>query len=375
MIKQVIKKDGHKEIFDIQKIFNAVGKSASRIGRELTEDMKDKISKEVLSCLNREIVTVDRVHQIVEISLGRVDKDIYNSYTGYRNYKKEMAEKMDNIYSEVVKSLSTRDRSNSNMNSALYSAKRTNVSKILLSNMYVDFFLTKDERQAFSDGFIYPHDRDNRPINTTNCCVVHMEDIMNGGFTTNGYFCKEPKNISNAVGVIGDIIISCASAQYGGYTVSDIDITLAKYCERTFDRYIADMLTSTRLSTTTIAEIAKKRVLEELDDALQGLEFQLNTRESSRGDFPFTTFSFGRGTGFWEKEVSKTILKVRREGHGDEVKQTAIFPKLVFIVRDDMESVNKDIFEDAILTSSKCMYPDYISESMASPMGKQLLPI
>lgn len=366
----VIKKDGHKEAFDGEKILTAVRKSARRIGKPMNGEAERILVDTVLLFIKKQEVSVERIHQLVEVALGRLDQDVYNSYTGYRNYKKEMADRMDNIYSEVVKSLSTRDRSNSNMNSSLFSAKRTNVSKILLSNMYVDFFLTSDQRQAFSDGFIYPHDRDNRPINTTNCCVVHMEDIMNGGFTTNGYFCKEPKNISNAVGVIGDIIISCASAQYGGFTVSDIDITLAKYCQRTYDTYIADMLMNTKLNTATIAALAKKRVLEELDDAIQGLEFQLNTRESSRGDFPFTTFSFGRGVKFWEKEVSKTILRVRREGHGDKVKQTAIFPKLVFIVREDMESVNKDVFDDAILTSSKCMYPDYIPESMASPMGK-----
>jgi len=367
---QVIKKDGHLEVFNFDKIFSAVEKSADRIGKELTKDIKDNIAKEVISCINRDVVSVDRIHQVVEIALGRIDRDIYNSYSGYRNYRKEMAERMDDIYREVDKSLNEKDRSNSNMNSSLFSAKRTNVSKVLMRHIYKDFILTKDERQAFKDGFIYPHDMDNRALNTTNCCVVHMENIMDGGFTTNGYFCKEPKNITNAIGVIGDIIISCASAQYGGYTVADIDITLAKYCKITYNKYIDDLLRDTDLDFETVDNLALERTLTELDDAIQGLEFQLNTRESSRGDFPFTTFTFGRGVRFWEKEVSKTILRIRREGHGDKIKQTAIFPKLVFIVRDDMENTNEDVFKEAILTSSKCMYPDYIPEGMASPMGK-----
>lgn len=79
------------------------------------------------------------------------------------------------------------------------------------------------------------------------------------------------------------------------------------------------------------------------------------------------TISFGKDITFWGREVSKSILNVRRKGHGDKIKQKVVFPKLVYIIREDGK--NDDILDEAILTSSKCLYPDYISTKVASPMG------
>lgn len=214
-IIKVLKKDNTLEAFDFSKIVVAVSKSAARIGKDLTDEKIWQLNEEIAPLIHTEVVSVDRIHQVVEIALSRVDKDIAESYRGYRNWKKEMAHMMETIVASVNKSMEERDRSNSNLNSILFSAKRTNVSKILLKEMFLQYFLTDTERQAVKDGFIYVHDMDNRLIGTHNCCVVKLEDIMDGGFHINGFFCKEPKDIVNAVGVSGDIIVSAASAQYG----------------------------------------------------------------------------------------------------------------------------------------------------------------
>ncbi|MGL5960782.1 MAG: anaerobic ribonucleoside-triphosphate reductase, partial [Cetobacterium sp.] len=277
-----------------------------------------------------------------------------------------MASMMETIVVNVDKSMGERDRSNSNLNSVLFSSRRTNVSKILLKEMYMRYFLNEKERQAVKDGFIYVHDMDNRLIGTHNCCTSKLENVMNDGFWINGYFCKEPKNITNAVGVLGDITITSASAQYGGFTVADMDITLAPYCKKTFE-YWCDELDNMKVPKDLIAELAKKQTLKELKDALQGFEFQINTRESSRGDYCFISVSIGRGSSFWEKEVSKMVLEVRREGHGDKIKQIVVFPKIIMVV--DEKRLDDEVLDLAILTSSKALYPDYINSTKCSPMG------
>ncbi|MGL5803150.1 MAG: anaerobic ribonucleoside-triphosphate reductase [Cetobacterium sp.] len=365
---KVVKKDGTLEVFDFEKIVVAVAKSAARVGIDLTDEKIFELHKEVAKFILPETktFTVDRIHSIVEMATHRVDPQIGASYSGFRNWKKEMADMMETIVADVNSSMNKRDRSNSNLNSLLFSAMRTNVSKILLKEMYMKYFLTEEERQAVKDGFIYVHDMDNRLIGTHNCCVVKLENIMDGGFWINGYFCKEPKHITNAVGVVGDIIVTAASAQYGGYTACEIDTTLAKYCAKTAHSWYME------LKKLGIADsVAKKTAIDltkkELKDALQGLEFQLNTRESSRGDYPFVTITFGKDTDLWAKEVAKTILEIRREGHGDKVKQKVVFPKLVMIIRED--DANDDVFDDAIATSMVALYPDYIDDKVASPMG------
>ena len=284
MIK-VLKKDGTLQDFDFQKIVSAIEKSASRIGRKITPYMVHELKKEIMPLIHNQNTTVERIHQVVEMGLAKIDIPIADSYRGYRNWKKSMAEMMNTVVVEFNKTLNERDRSNSNLNSTLFSAKRTNASKILLAEMYKKYFLTKEEAQAVQDGFIYVHDMDNRLIGTHNCCVIKAEDILDGGFEINGYFCKEPKDIVNAIGVLGDIIVTNASAQYGGFTCSEVDTTLAKYCKKS-EKIWYEKFKAMGLENEKALELAIKQTNEDLENGLQALEFQLNTRESSRGDFP-----------------------------------------------------------------------------------------
>jgi ribonucleoside-triphosphate reductase len=232
--------------------------------------------------------------------------------------------------------------------------------------MYTKYFLNEDERQAVKDGYIYVHDLDNRLIGTHNCMVFNAQNIMTGGFWINGYFCKEPKGITNAVGVMSDILITVASAQYGGASIREVDTALAPYCEKTYE-YWVDVFYDISQDMETAEREALYQTKKELKDAMQGFEFQLNTRESSRGDFPFSTISFGKDTSFWGREISRTILEIRRTGHGDLVKQKMIFPKLIFIIRED--DANEDILDEAVLTSSIALYPDYIDDKVATPIN------
>lgn len=367
---KVIKKDGTFEDYSFKKIINAVEKSAKRAGVKLSEKQYDAIQTYINTFLeNKNEVSVNSIHSLVENALARVSNEVASSYSGYRNWKKEMAEMMNTVVENVNKSMEERDRSNSNNNSLLFSSRRTNVSNILLTEMFEKYFLTDEERQATADGYIYVHDKSNRLIGTHNCCVVKMENIIDGGFWINGYFCKEPKDITNAVGVIGDIIVTAASAQYGGYSCAEIDTTLAKYCKKTYlDKFKHYKEVCGDNNSDKARSLAEKETLEELENSLQGLEFQLNTRESSRGDYPFVTFTFGKDASFWGRKVASTLLKVRRKGHGDKVKQKMIFPKLVYILRRD--GANDDIFKEAIQTSAVALYPDYIRDDMPSPMGQ-----
>lgn len=283
----VIKKDGTKENFNQNKIIAAIKKSADRIGAKLTDSQISEVVNYVRSFISEtRDVSVLQIHELVENALARVSNDVALSYSGYRNWKKEMAEMMAHVVDNVNKSMEERDRDNSNNNSILFSSRRTNVSNILLTEMFEKYFLTSDERQATKDGYIYVHDKSNRLIGTHNCCVIKAEDIMEDGFNINGYFCKEPKNIGNAVGVMGDIIVTAASAQYGGFSLANIDTTLAKYCQKTFSHLYDKFTKEYGMDIVKAIAMAEKETLEELENALQGLEFQLNTRESSRGDYP-----------------------------------------------------------------------------------------
>lgn len=113
---------------------------------------------------------------------------------------------------------------------------------------------------------------------------------------------------------------------------------------------------------------------------MQALEYEINTLYSSQGQTPFTTLGFGLGTNWIEREIQKSILKVRIEGLGKE-KRTAIFPKLVFTIKRGLnlkpEDPNYDVKQLAVECATKRMYPDVLmydkivelTGSFKAPMG------
>ncbi len=130
---------------------------------------------------------------------------------------------------------------------------------------------------------------------------------------------------------------------------------------------------------TLVYKKARCYAYRELKQAIQGLEIKFNTVVSARGSYPFTTLTFGRGNSEFCADISKAILEVRMEGHGEVgFKKTCIFPKLVFIYDEELHSKDKEyewLFDLAIKCSSRHMYPDYIGSGhirenkVVSPMG------
>lgn len=142
---------------------------------------------------------------------------------------------------------------------------------------------------------------------------------------------------------------------------------LAPYCEKSYVKYkqdYLDILMSNNIKEVDQSQVesyAKQKVYRELEQGIQGLEIKLNTVASSRGDYIFTTFSFGLDTSEFGQMVSEIILKVRKEGQGKEgFKKVMLFPKLVFIYSEDLHGKGMELehlFDKAVACSSKAMYP------------------
>ena len=83
----VIKKDGTKEKFEINKVVNAVKKSAMRVLIDFTPEQIDKIcsivKKEVENNGKSEIF-IQEMHNIVEEALENVNSKVGQSYRNYR---------------------------------------------------------------------------------------------------------------------------------------------------------------------------------------------------------------------------------------------------------------------------------------------------
>lgn len=384
---KVVKKDNTKEPFNVQKVVIAVNKSAFRALIKFTDEEIDFICKFVedeAQKMGKEEIAISEMHNIVEGALERVNPKVAKSYRDYRNYKQDFVEMLDEVYKKSQSIMYIGDKENSNTDSALVSTKRSLIFNQLNKELYKKFFLTTEELQACRDGYIYIHDMSARR-DTMNCCLFDVQNVLKGGFEMGNLWYNEPKTLDVAFDVIGDIVLSAASQQYGGFTVPSADLILEPYAEKSYESYIEKYL-NIGLDEEKAKELAMTDVQRDFEQGFQGWEYKFNSVSSSRGDYPFITVTIGTGTGRFAKMASITMLNVRKNGQGKKGhKKPVLFPKIVFLYDENLHGKGKeleDVFEAGIECSAKTMYPDWLSltgegyvASMYKKYGKIVSPM
>ena len=362
----IIKKDGTIEAFNPEKIKKAVSKSAARVLVKFTDEDLENIINTVVDGINEKGLTevkIPDMHNFVEGSLEKHFPTVAKSYRDYRNYKQDFVHMLDEVYMKSQSIMYIGDKENSNTDSALVSTKRSLIYNQLNKELYKKFFLNVEEIQAINDGYIYVHDMSARR-DTMNCCLFDVGRVLKGGFEMGNVWYNEPKSLDVAFDVIGDIVLSTAAQQYGGFTVPQIDLILNEYAEKSFQRQYHKYV-GLGLDRNKANDQALEDVRTEFKQGWQGLEYKFNTVGSSRGDYPFITVTLGTGTSRFEKMCTIECLKVRRGGQGKPGrKRPVLFPKIVFLYDKDLHGpgcINEDLFEEGLLTSSKTMYPDWLS--------------
>lgn len=384
---KVIKKDGSLERFNVQKVIDAVGKSAYRALTKFTEDEKKHICQYVVNKvdeLETDEIPIPIMHNIVESALEDVKPIVAKSYRDYRNYKQDFVKMMDDVYKKSQSIMYVGDKENANTDSALVSTKRSLIFNQFNKELYQKFFMTTEEIQACRDGYIYVHDMSARR-DTMNCCLFDVASVLKGGFEMGNIWYNEPKTLDVAFDVIGDIVLSAASQQYGGFTVPEVDKILEPYAEKSYQRDI-DKYVRLGIDRETAESEAYADVVREFEQGFQGWEYKFNTVASSRGDYPFITVTAGIGTGRFAKLATISLLNVRRRGQGKkECKKPVLFPKIVFLYDENLHGPGKpleDVFEAGVKCSAKTMYPDWLSltgkgyiASMYKQYGKVISPM
>ncbi len=363
---RVVKKDHTKEPFNIQKVVIAVNKSANRVLYTFTEDELKAICDHVEGYIRDHQMTevqIWQMHNIVESALESVRPEVAKSYRDYRNYKQDFVGMLDSVYQKSQSIMYIGDKENSNTDSALVSTKRSLIFNQLNKELYQKFFMNTEELQACRDGYIYVHDMSARR-DTMNCCLFNVASVLKDGFEMGNLWYNEPKTLNVAFDVIGDIVLSAASQQYGGFTVPSVDLLLEPYAERSY-KMLTEKYTRMGLDADTVEKEVMADILNDFEQGFQGWEYKFNTVASSRGDYPFITMTMGTGTGRFAKLASITMLNVRRKGQGKKgQKKPVLFPKIVFLYDENLHGPGKpleDVFEAGILCSSRAMYPDWLS--------------
>lgn len=371
----VRKKDGTIEKWDFDKIKDAVNKAAKRANETVTDYEFEALEDCIIDCLsdtyriqNKDTTTSSDIHEIVINSLRRIGlTEVADSYQEFRDYKNTYAKEFEKIKELADGVLLLGDNENANFDSSLVSTKGSLIKGYLTKSLYTQFYLSKEEKELTKRGDIYIHDLRDMILNSFNCCLFDMATVLKDGFEMSNVKYTEPTSVLSALQVIGDITLVATAQQFGGFTIAEIDKVLLPYCLKTFNKAMKDC-EEFRLDYKDAYNHSIKVLRRELEQGFQSLELKLNTVPCSRGDFAFTTITFGT----WDimmddlnrnimRMIGEVILDTRMKGHGGK---QVVFPKLVFLYDEDKIREDEDhrkLFDKAVECSSKCMYPDYLS--------------
>ena len=367
----VEKRDGRRVVFDVDKIDKALHKAADKVMdvTPLVEKSLNSLTERIVTEIHSRFpkgVKIYEIQNIVEHELLEAKEyalaEEYITYRTQRDFERSKATDINFSIHKLLNKDQAVVNENANKDSDIFNTQRDLTAGIVGKSIGLQM-LPKHVANAHQKGDIHYHDLDYSPYTPmTNCCLIDFKGMLENGFKIGNAEVESPKSIQTATAQISQIIANVASSQYGGCSADRIDEVLAPYAEKNYQKHLKDaeewVLPDKR------EDYAWKKTQKDIYDAMQSLEYEINTLFTSNGQTPFTSLGFGLGTNRFEREIQKAILNIRIKGLGSE-HRTAIFPKLIFTLKRGLNleegTPNYDIKQLTLECATKRMYPDVLS--------------
>ncbi|WP_136485641.1 anaerobic ribonucleoside-triphosphate reductase [Vibrio sp. H11] len=379
----VIKRDGSKAPFSRDRIQSAVESAAQEVSSEMAIYALNVALAVELKLKEHQEVHIAEIQTLVENELMQGPyKALARSYIEYRHDRDIAREKQSKLTHEIEGLIQESNadllNENANKDGKVIPTQRDLLAGIVAKHYAKTRILPRDVVQAHEEGDLHYHDLDYAPFFPMfNCMLIDLQGMLTHGFKMGNAEIDTPKSISTATAVTAQIIAQVASHIYGGTTINRIDEVLAPYVTAS---YLKHLNVAREWDIHDPRAFAKARTEKECFDAFQSLEYEVNTLHTANGQTPFVTLGFGLGTSWESRLIQTSILKNRIAGLGKNHK-TAVFPKLVFAIKDGLNhrvgDPNYDIKQLALECASKRMYPDIlnydkvveVTGSFKTPMG------
>lgn len=421
MITSIIKRDGRRVAFNLEKIAAAVFKAAQTVGGE---DFDTSLAIAARVCENLEKAghtqpTVEEVQNSVEkelIEAGHAKTaKAYILYRSERTKQREMNTKLMDIYKDLTfKEAKDNDtkRENANIDGDTAMGTMLKYGSEGAKQFNKMFVLRPEQAEAHDSGDIHIHDLDFYTLTET-CCQIDLIKLFDGGFCTGHGFLREPNDIASYSALAAIAIQSNQNDQHGGQSVPNFDYAMAIGVKKTYAKLykrnmikalelegidnadeIMDKITADLKEKGLIPELKKTDYAEaeavalsayldrknvekaqkfaikyserEIDrstfQAMEAFVHNLNTMHSRAGaQIPFSSINYGMDTTEEGRLVIKNILLATAAGLGNG--ETAIFPIHIFKVKEGINfnkcDPNYDLFKLAIEVSAKRLFPNF----------------
>ena len=380
---KIIKRSGQEAVFDEEKIVNAVRKAnrevneMARISEDDIRAIADSVTDECAH-MGRS-VSVEEVQDMVEDRL--MDRKAFvlaRKYITYR-YSRALVRKANTTDAQILTLIECNNeevkQENSNKNPTVNSVQRDYMAGEVSKDLTRRLLLPEDIVAAHDQGLIHFHDADYFAQHMHNCDLVNLEDMLQNGTVISGTLIERPHSFSTACNIATQIIAQVASNQYGGQSISLTHLApFVDVSRKKIRKEVAEELASVGVvDEAHIAEIAEKRLRDEIRRGIQTIQYQVVTLLTTNGQAPFVTVFMYLNEARNEQEkadlalIIEETLKQRMQGVKNEsgVWITPAFPKLIYVLEPDNISEDQPYWYLTVL-SAKCtakrMVPDYISE-------------
>lgn len=383
----IIKRDGKEVEFDYSKIMRAIEKANLSVkeGDRVTGDIVENIAMaiETYYNINGGVPTVEDVQDMV------IDKLMMNgayhlarSYIVYR-YEHELKRRANTTDAKVLSIVggynSEAKVENANKNPDIISVQRDYIAGEVSRDITMRMLLPEDIVTANNNGVIHFHDSDYFISKAYNCCLVNLDDMLQNGTVITGTLIEKPHRFSTACNIATQIIAQVASCTYGGQSISLTH--LAKFVDVSRQAIRTEIIKEGNLLGITytneqVNKIAEKRLLREVKNGIQTIQYQVLTLMTTNGQSPFITLFMYLNECGDNKQLRedlalciKELLNQRIEGVKNEkgVFVTPAFPKLIYVLEEDNITPDSPYYyltELAAKCSAKRMVPDYVSEKI-----------
>ena len=389
---RVIKRNGEEVTFDLSKIENAI-KAANKevdniysLNEYQIQAIAENVTKKVRDMTH--VAHVEDIQDMVETGIMEMrGYEVAQKYVRYR-YKRDLARKSnttDNGILSLIEQINeTVKQENSNKNPVINSTQRDYMAGEVSKDLTKRILLPEDIVKAHEDGIIHFHDSDYFAQKEHNCDLINLEDMLQNGTVISETMIEKPHSFFTACNVTTQIVAQVASNQYGGqtFTLSHlapfVEISRQKIRKAVIEERKA---CGESLDPELIEKHVEMRLMTEIRDGIQTIQYQLITLMTCNGQAPFVTMFMYLDEvpeGQTRDDLAmiiEEVLRQRMQGVKNEkgVWITPAFPKLVYVLDED--NITEDskywyLTELAAKCTAKRMVPDYISAKIMKQLKK-----
>lgn len=241
---KVIKRDGSKVYFDIQKIITAINKAMVSVDGCLYDtDIAVDIAEEIAS-LNRDM-HVEEIQDLVEKKLIASEyPDVAKAYIIYRN-KRTMARDGCQDMIKIIKeklTASNIQNQNANVDEASFGGRIGEMSSALTKKYALDYLVSPMARENHLGNMIYIHDLDAYAVGSHNCLSIPFDDLLAKGFNTRQTDIRPANSVNTAFQLVAVIFQLQSLQQFGGVSATHLDWTMVPYVRKSFRKHYKDGL-------------------------------------------------------------------------------------------------------------------------------------